>query len=337
MSFSHVFLNLKNFFNTISNNNKIYTAEDIGKMSAEEFMTNEKAIDYQMENLGIPRESDLSGNPDVVYVHAYTRDDGTEVRAHYRSKPDGVGGNNYEHSGTSTGAAEDIEPTLKLDGGITYNNYPINKNAGIRNYFERNINSTDGLLNEKTLNLLINAGGYPLNQNDAVALWNMASDSTGIYNHDYIRKNGTLYNDVDSLTSEYAPYKTKIKNKIKSQFGDVNVPGVVLHENSNVSNVIAHSEELESFIRNNYADLKSGKEVSGSFRFNGFTNLHNAFGSVDVLSAKVRGNYVDVTLLDTYDFNKNDSNLLVKMGRQAQETGKLNPYFTIVRCRYKMK
>ena len=329
--------NLKNFFNTISNNNKIYTAEDIGKMSAEEFMTNEKAIDYQMENLGIPRESDLSGNPDVVYVHAYTRDDGTEVRAHYRSKPDGVGGNNYEHSGTSTGAAEDIEPTLKLDGGITYNNYPINKNAGIRNYFERNINSTDGLLNEKTLNLLINAGGYPLNQNDAVALWNMASDSTGIYNHDYIRKNGTLYNDVDSLTSEYAPYKTKIKNKIKSQFGDVNVPGVVLHENSNVSNVIAHSEELESFIRNNYADLKSGKEVSGSFRFNGFTNLHNAFGSVDVLSAKVRGNYVDVTLLDTYDFNKNDSNLLVKMGRQAQETGKLNPYFTIVRCRYKMR
>ena len=329
--------NLKNFFNTISNNNKIYTAEDIGKMSAEEFMTNEKAIDYQMENLGIPRESDLSGNPDVVYVHAYTRDDGTEVRAHYRSKPDGVGGNNYEHSGTSTGAAEDIEPTLKLDGGITYNNYPINKNAGIRNYFERNINSTDGLLNEKTLNLLINAGGYPLNQNDAVALWNMASDSTGIYNHDYIRKNGTLYNDVDSLTSEYAPYKTKIKNKIKSQFGDVNVPGVVLHENSNVSNVIAHSEELESFIRNNYADLKSGKEVSGSFRFNGFTNLHNAFGSVDVLSAKVRGNYVDVTLLDTYDFNKEDKNLFVKMGRRAQETGKLNPYFTIVRCRYKMR
>ena len=331
------FLNLKNFFNTISNNNKIYTAEDIGKISAEEFMTNEKAIDYQMENLGIPRESDLSGNPDVVYVHAYTRDDGTEVKAHYRSKPDGVGGNNYEHSGTNTGAAEDIEPTLKLDGGITYNNYPINKNAGIRNYFEHQFNNTNGFLNEIGLSLGINLLGYPSNQNDAVALWNMASDSTGIYNHDYIRKNGTLYNDVDSLTSEYAPYKTKIKNKIKSQFGDVNVPGVILHENSNVSNAIAHSEELENFIRNNYADLKSGKEVSGSFRFNGFTNLHNAFGSVDVLSAKVRGNYVDVTLLDTYDFNKNDKNLFVKMGRRAQETGKLNPYFTIVRCRYKMK
>ena len=46
---------------------------------------------------------------------------------------------------------------------------------------------------------------------------------------------------------------------------------------------------------------------------------------------------VDVELLDTYDFDKNEKNPLVKMGRSAQETGKLNPYFTIVKCRYKLK
>lgn len=63
----------------------------------------------------------------------------------------------------------------------------------------------------------------------------------------------------------------------------------------------------------------------------------NAFGSVEVLSAKVQGDYVDIKILDTYDFNKNDPNPLVKMGRSAQETGKLNPYFTIVKCRYKLK
>ena len=328
---------LRNFINAITNDNKIYTAEDIGGMSGDEFMSNEKAINYQMANLGIPRESELASNSDVVYVHAYTRDDGTEVKAHYRSKPDGVGGNNYEYSGTSTDAAASIEPTLKLEGGITYNDYPISESAKIGDYFQHQINSTKGFLNEIGLNLGINLFGYPSNQNDAVEMWNMASNPIGIYNNDYIRKNGTLYNDVDSLTNEYAPYKAKIKDKIKSQFGDVNVPGVVLHENSNVSNAIAHSEELENFIRNNYADLKSGKEISGSFRFNGFNNLHNAFGSVDVLSAKVRGNYVDVELLDTYDFNKNDKNPFVKMGRSAQETGKLNPYFTIVKCRYKLK
>lgn len=104
-----------------------------------------------------------------------------------------------------------------------------------------------------------------------------------------------------------------------------------------MSNAIASSPEINNFIRNNYRDLKLGKDVSGSFRFNGFTNLHNAFGSVEVLSAKVQGDYVDIKILDTYDFNKNDPNPLVKMGRSAQETGKLNPYFTIVKCRYKLK
>ena len=328
--------NLKNFFNKIANNNRIYTAEDIGNMTSKEFAENEKAINYQMENLGIPRQSDLTNNADVVYVKAYTREDGTKVKAYYRSKPDGVGSKNYQNTENITGAAANIDPTLKLEGGITYNDYPIDKNAGIRSYLDYN-NSVAGSFSEKMLNLGVNVLGYLSKQNDAVELWNMASDSTGIYNNDYIRKNGTLYNDVDSLSNEYAPYKAKIKDKIKSQFGDVNVPGVVLHENSNVSNAIAHSEELGNFIRNNYTDLMSGKEISGSFRFNGFNNLHNAFGSIDVLSAKVRGNYIDVELLDTYDFNKNEKNPLVKMGRSAQETGKLNPYFTIVKCRYKLK
>ena len=329
--------NLRNFINAITNNNRLYTAEDIGNMTSKEFVSNEKAIDYQMENLGIPRQNDLTNNLDVIYVHAYTKDDGTKVKAHYRSKHDGVVSDNYQNSKNSTDTVVDINPTLKFEGGITYNNYSIDKNAGIRNYLSHNINNVNGSLNKLALDGLINSFGCPLNQNDAVELWNMASNPTGIYNNDYIRKNGTLYNDVDSLANEYAPYKAKIKDKIKSQFGNVNVPGIVLHENSNVSNAIVHSKELENFIKNNYTDLMSGKEVSGSFRFNGFNNLHNAFGSVDVLSAKARGNYVDVELLDTYDFNKNEKNPLVKMGRSAQETGKLNPYFTIVKWRYKLK
>lgn len=224
-----------------------------------------------------------------------------------------------------------------LEGGITYNDYPISEKATIGDYFQYGANNTTGFLKQMGLNLGIRGMGKLLNQKDAVGLWNMASDSIGIYNNDYINKNGALYNDVDSLSDEFTPYKTKIKEKVTSQFGNVNVPGVVLHENSNVSNAIANSPEMGNFIRNNYRDLKSGKEVSGSFRFNGFSNLHNAFGSVDVLSAKVQGDYVNVTILDTYDFNKNDPNPLVKMGRSAQETGKLNPYFTIVKCRYKLK
>ena len=44
---------LKDFFNKISNNNRIFTAEDIGEMSGSEFSQNKNAINYQMESLGI--------------------------------------------------------------------------------------------------------------------------------------------------------------------------------------------------------------------------------------------------------------------------------------------
>ena len=89
------------------------------------------------------------------------------------------------------------------------------------------------------------------------------------------------------------------------------------------------------FIYKNAAALKSRKEVTGSLGFNSDANLHNAFGKMDILSAKLNGKYIEFILLDTYDFNKNDKNLFVKMGYTAQKTGLLNQYFIVVKCRYK--
>lgn len=60
------------------------------------------------------------------------------------------------------------------------------------------------------------------------------------------------------------------------------------------------------------------------------------FGKVDILSAKLTNGYVDVKLLDTYDFNPNDKDWKVQMGYSAQKANLLNPYFTIVRCRLKL-
>lgn len=70
--------------------------------------------------------------------------------------------------------------------------------------------------------------------------------------------------------------------------------------------------------------------------FHGFTNLHNAFGKVDILSAKLINGYVDVIILDTYDFNPDDKNILVQMGYSVQKANLLNPYYAIVRCKYKL-
>ena len=328
---------LRNFINAITNDNKIYTAEDIGGMSGDEFMENEKAINYQMANLGIPRESDLSGNPDVVYVHAYTRDDGTEVRAHYRSKPDVVGSNNYEHSGTSTGAAVDIEPTLKLEGGITYNDYQPNLRATIDDYSQAIENIFIGDLNKNLLDLGINTVGRIQKQNDAVNFWNIASQNLWKKQaDDYIKGNGKFYKNMKDVINDFPQYKKQIQEKVKSQFKKDDVPGIVFHENSSVAKAIIKSEELNDFIYKNAAALKSGKEVTGSLGFNSDANLHNAFGKMDILSAKLQGKYIEFILLDTYDFNPNETNPLVQMGYSTQKAGLLHPYFTIVKCRYKI-
>lgn len=86
------------------------------------------------------------------------------------------------------------------------------------------------------------------------------------------------------------------------------------------------------FIYKNAAALKRGKEVSGSLGFTSDSNLHNAFGKVNVLSAKLQGKYIEFILLDTYDFNPNEKNWKVQMGYSAQKAGLLHPYFTIVKC-----
>lgn len=85
---------LKGYVNKENNSNRIYSREDIGKMSPETFSKNEKAIDHQMRTVGVPTNDDLKNSSDVVYVHEYTRADGTKVSAYYRSKPDGTGSNN---------------------------------------------------------------------------------------------------------------------------------------------------------------------------------------------------------------------------------------------------
>ena len=60
------------------------------KERAEEFIAQHRV-------LGLPEESELAGSDNVVHVESYTRSDGTEVKAHWRSKP-GTGSLNNENS-----------------------------------------------------------------------------------------------------------------------------------------------------------------------------------------------------------------------------------------------
>lgn len=132
--------NLRDFFNKVANNNRIYTAEDIGEMSGNEFSQNEKAIDYQMGNLGIPRRNDLNGNSDVIFVHSYIRSDGTQVKSHYRSKN---GGSITGGAANLTGIDKEFDRALNIQIKGIDTNIPNLENyfyySNLNNQFEHEV------------------------------------------------------------------------------------------------------------------------------------------------------------------------------------------------------
>ena len=84
---------LFDYTNPLTGSNHIYTREEVGSMSSDEFAKHEKEIDAQTKafNGTMPTNGDLQREAmtggGVVYVNSYTRSDGTEVKGYYRSRP----------------------------------------------------------------------------------------------------------------------------------------------------------------------------------------------------------------------------------------------------------
>lgn len=141
--------NLKNFFNPVLNDNRLFTAEDIGRMTPEIFAANEQAINYQINNLGIPRNADLARNRDIVYVQAYTKNDGTRVQAHYRSKPDNIADKTTNIKRTDIEFNRTLNYQIKgRDSGIpNYKNYEYYNNLSnkldheVGDFLQKNTNA----------------------------------------------------------------------------------------------------------------------------------------------------------------------------------------------------
>ena len=275
---------LRNFINAITNDNKIYTAEDIGSMSGDEFMENEKAINYQMANLGIPRESELSGNSDVVYVHAYTRDDGTEVRAHYRSKPDGVVGNNYEMDDTATGGAANVD------------NFNI-ENSEIKNIDSTSMKLTNfSQLESTNLFAKINAEKNA-NRPDARELMNIAlSGFKNLPEH-------PEFNVFQPEAVEYVNNQLNIQNS-KGLAIPNDWHGVIYDKNSGFSKRLSNSPELQTQIMSKY-DKKTKRFTTNQIGI-GFSedkNLNYSIGHGTILNPRIENGEFKGILFDKYDYN----------------------------------
>ena len=79
----------KGFVNDENGKNIIYTVENVGAMSDEEYNNNKKVLNAQIKKIGLLSNHDLRrpSSTGDVYVHSYTKGDGTHVTSHYRSRP----------------------------------------------------------------------------------------------------------------------------------------------------------------------------------------------------------------------------------------------------------
>ena len=77
--------NYSGYKNPVSGDNRIFSQEDIGGFSGEEFAKHEKEIRGQWGSIGIPTNNELQSSG-AVYIAPYTRSDGVQVKGHYRSR-----------------------------------------------------------------------------------------------------------------------------------------------------------------------------------------------------------------------------------------------------------
>lgn len=78
----------KSYKNNFSGDNKIYSYKDLLDMTLKDLVSFNKEIVSQNRQIGIPSPDELSSSGNVIWVDEYTKDDGTKVSGHWRSKPD---------------------------------------------------------------------------------------------------------------------------------------------------------------------------------------------------------------------------------------------------------
>lgn len=302
--------NLREFFNKISNNNRIFTREDIGNMSSNEFRENEKAIDYQLANLGVPTNSDMALSDDVVYVHSYTRDDGTKVKAHYRSK-----------SGHITGAASNM----------TDNSNVMQRGVGILKTYPHPPVMTSS---ELTLDLL---------GRGASLFMPVAGANLQNARRDFVK---AKKNDNAHIIYSRSEIKNKGLNDLMDKVG---IPrssrGVVYDINSQQSKKLFKSPEIQNFISKNYSKLVNSKQNSTAnieFTYKGIpTDNFLGIQHCKLYNPHITSDgYFNAMVVDYFDFEHRKGNSFpVKInnwGYSMQEKGFLEKQFNIYQIQEKL-
>ena len=76
----------KDFFNEVTNDGRIFSYEDVINIPLDEDEFYREALDYQYRKIGFPPSAVLDKSDEVSQIGHFIYEDGSEPRAHYRSK-----------------------------------------------------------------------------------------------------------------------------------------------------------------------------------------------------------------------------------------------------------
>ncbi len=137
---------------------------------------------------------------------------------------------------------------------------------------------------------------------------------------------------VVSSYKETGPIQDFVKEKIISQNMDPNnTPGIIHSYKSEMSQALAHSKEIRQYIsKYRKALLQQQLIPTVSEKFDSTKNLYWGINRADILLSYIdNNNDLNIIIIDTYDFNKNDPSLLVNIAYSPQSANLITRYFNV--------
>ena len=231
------------------------------------------SLDEQYGKIGFPNNKDLSNSSDVVYVHEYTRDDGTVVKAHYRSKA-GQGDPNKPAMSSLKEYKKDldkrVEDYMTRDAAMRYGKPALqDKNLSIGMPYSSglhnvSISNADGKLIPKKPPL---SEELAQKYTEIEEIINMAKDKKNQYEYLTSPSMFKLQRDVEKHPKKVGALKTILPDAVDTYMGNLTQGKNYEKENENkpknlskISQVTKVSDlrnkEIKDFIYGTYKRIK---------------------------------------------------------------------------------
>ena len=149
-------------------------------------------------------------------------------------------------------------------------------------------------------------------------------------------KDAALFSSSSELPDKF---KGVVQKKLSSQNLKKDSRGVFFPPTSDPANRLASSKDLRNLIRKEIKNIPIKNSKYANRTIDGYNTslefkniqMNYAYGKADIIDMKINDKgELNLTLLDTTDYNKNDKRNIVKAARVLQDAGIIEPIFVLV-------